>query len=431
VHLIKMRCDKLRWLSAAFVFLIPGQLAVGQDSASLAIATGRHEARGLAFDCDDELASCHDTLKQLESQCQNTTPSFLSIIFDFLIKIFLSLFSSNNEDRRRKLGLFETVLDSIRATSISSTSSGSCLAGLEECTISLDNFACGAPVEPPVSQPIPAPVAQPIPAPTAQVATFYAIADVPYNDSEAEELKRQMKAMKDDADFLIHLGDIRLNNGKACNSEEYSSVASILALSPIPVFLVPGDNEISDCGQGRSSGLQMWKGEFLGFESRYWNPPFDIERQSGYEENFSFVYEGTLFIGLHIVGGSFESYWTDQLTDQLQWTKTLIRNFVDNLSPLKGRIVLFAHAQPNSDHRRLFFDPLATFIEQTLNNQTPFLYIHGDGHYWLHNPSYRGQESWLQMMMRGGTSEPPVKVSVRASGKSASTADAFKYDRQL
>ena len=190
-------------------------------------------------------------------------------------------------------------------------------------------------------------------------------------------------------------------------------------------------NFVADCGQGRVAALELWKTQFLGFESRYWIPPFVITRQPNYEENFSFVHQETLFIGLNIPGGLFADFWTVHLTDQLQWTLGLINGFVSALAPRKGRIVLFGHAQPNADHIRLFFGPLATFIEQTLRNETPFLYMHGDGHAWLYTPRYRGQDSWLKIMVRGGATEPPLKMFVTANGQTTSTAVAFTYDRQL
>ena len=188
---------------------------------------------------------------------------------------------------------------------------------------------------------------------------------------------------------------------------------------------------MADCGQGRVAALQLWKDQFLNFESRHWTHPFVITRQPNYEENFSFVHGETLFIGLNIPGGSFADFWTVALSNQLQWTLGLINGFVASLSPRKGRIVLFGHAQPNSDHVRLFFGPLATFINQTLKNETPFLYMHGDGHSWLYTPGYRGQTSWLKMMVRGGALEPPLKMFVTANGQTTATSVAFTYDRQL
>ena len=143
------------------------------------------------------------------------------------------------------------------------------------------------------------------------------------------------------------------------------------------------------------------------------------------------MYQETLFIGLNIPGGLFANFWTVALSDQLQWTLGLINGFVSNLAPRIGRIVLFGQAQPNADHIRLFFGPLATFIDDTLNNETPFLYLHGDGHFWLHTPGYLGQESLLQIMVRGGATEPPLKMFVAANGQTTSTDIAFTYDRQL
>ena len=70
---------------------------------------------------------------------------------------------------------------------------------------------------------------------------FYAIGDVPYTSREAEELEEQMRALPDDAEFLIHVGDIRsARDGNRCSIEEYETVASIMLQSHAPVFLVMG-----------------------------------------------------------------------------------------------------------------------------------------------------------------------------------------------
>ena len=184
----------------------------------------------------------------------------------------------------------------------------------------------------------------------------------------------------------------------------------------------------SDC-PNRDAAVEFWKAEFLNFDSRYWSHTFRITHQKGYEENFSFVHKGTLFISLNIPGGEFESFWTKRLKAQLNWTKRLATSFVNKNAPRIGRIVLFAHAWPNDDHKRLFFNPLAAFIEEVLNNETPFLFVHGDGHQWLSNPGYLGQSSLLEIMVKGGTSELPLKVNVDANGQTALVSDSFKYVR--
>jgi len=107
----------------------------------------------------------------------------------------------------------------------------------------------------------------------------------------------------------------------------------------------------------------------------------------------------------------------------------LIRSFVQALSPRIGRIVLFAHAYPSAKHRDLFFKPLASFIDEELNNEIPFLYLHGDGHEWLQKPEFMDQSSFYEIMLTGGASELPLKVMVEANGEQASIEKAFRYNR--
>jgi hypothetical protein len=91
-----------------------------------------------------------------------------------------------------------------------------------------------------------APTESPIDGPTSATATatttrFYAIGDVPYTPLEAEELAEQMQSLAEDAEFVIHVGDIRsAREGLSCTAEEYVAVADILLQSHAPVFLVMG-----------------------------------------------------------------------------------------------------------------------------------------------------------------------------------------------
>lgn len=87
-----------------------------------------------------------------------------------------------------------------------------------------------------------APSAAPSESPTdSKVTTFYAIADTPYTQAEALELPIQVRTLPSDAEFLIHLGDIRSGrDGGACKLFEYTNVAATLRESEVPVFIVIG-----------------------------------------------------------------------------------------------------------------------------------------------------------------------------------------------
>jgi hypothetical protein len=81
-----------------------------------------------------------------------------------------------------------------------------------------------------------------VPADSAtSLINFYAIADVPYNETEAAALPSQLVDLPDDAEFLIHLGDIRsAKEGHRCTSPHFQDVAFMLRASRVPVFLVLG-----------------------------------------------------------------------------------------------------------------------------------------------------------------------------------------------
>lgn len=116
------------------------------------------------------------------------------------------------------------------------------------------------------------------------------------------------------------------------------------------------------------------------------------------------------------------------MTEQARWTIELITDY--DSSERVGRVVIFGHANPTSNHD-LFFDPLKAFIEGELQNRLPILYVNGDNHEWLYEPKFFGQESFLRIMLTGTTKDPPLRVAVHASGEAADVAHAFVYDRQL
>ena len=203
---------------------------------------------------------------------------------------------------------------------------------------------------------------------------FYAIGDVPYSPQDAVSLRQQILALPSDADFLIHVGDIRAAEvGLPCRIEDYQLVADILQNSSTPVFIVPGDNEWNDC-PNINQGWTHFNDTFVGFEGKHWNHNFEIERMPGRPESFAFVHKGSLFIGLNLVGGLLHDglEWFDRLSTQAQWMISLVR---------KHRLptVLFGHANPNAAHSS-FFVAIQEFIQNELENSIPILYVNGDKH---------------------------------------------------
>ena len=210
---------------------------------------------------------------------------------------------------------------------------------------------------------------------TAGTTTFLVIGDVPYNNQQAAELLVQMDSIvAGTADFIVHVGDIRsAQDNTRCTLQEYEAVAAILQRSAVPMFIIPGDNEWNDC-PNRAQAWEYWLATFANYEGRHWSHAFDIARMPDRPETFSFVWRGTLFVGLNLVGGTVHNAteWTTRLTAQVEWLQSLLRQH-------RRPTVVFGHANPINNHVA-FFQPLQAFLTDELQNSIPLLYVNGDKH---------------------------------------------------
>lgn len=260
---------------------------------------------------------------------------------------------------------------------------------------------------------------------------FYATGDVPYSERDAIVLERQMKQLPADADFVVHLGDIR--NAKEvphCAVEDYNTVAGIFKQSHVPVLVVMGDNEWNDC-ENIDEGYQFWMQTFPTFAVDHWeNVPFEMKRLAGRPDAFVFEWHGTLFFGLNLVGGLVHDRreWYERHLAQYRAVTQQIREYVSG-EPRNKRVVIFAHADPQEEHGS-FFGPMVDFIDQELRNQVPILYLNGDKHEWDYQESFLGQKSLLRVMVTGGVSEAPVRFELSIEGDIPKQASqAFPFER--
>lgn len=141
-----------------------------------------------------------------------------------------------------------------------------------------------------------------------------------------------------------------------------------------------------------------------------------------------------LFLGLNLVGGRVHDAleWTTRLQEQATWTASVIGNHTGKSSevPQVNAVVIFGHANPGEHHVE-FFRPLHQYIGEHLDGDIPVLYLNGDGHEWLHEPSFLGHANFLRIQLTGGTVEPPLKlmVSNRKLDTDVYTSDIFRYNR--
>jgi hypothetical protein len=249
------------------------------------------------------------------------------------------------------------------------------------------------------------------------LVTFYAMGDVPYAPAEDVLLPQQIAELPQDAEFVIHVGDIK--SGKPpCNEAVYNKVFGMLSQSAAPVFIIPGDNEWNDCLlPDPEQAWKYWDKYFMRFDRR-WQHGLPVFRQLEHEENFSFVKGNVLFVGLNIVGGRVHdaAEWKQRHADNLDWVRRNLRRSGAAVSSL----IIFGHAKPNANHND-FFEPFNIDAEEF---KKPILYLHGDGHRWIHDRPFAAQNILRVEVDQGGIA-PPVKVTVTDDA-----TNPFQFDRR-
>ncbi len=248
--------------------------------------------------------------------------------------------------------------------------------------------------------------------------TFYAMGDVPYAPNEDKLLPKQIAALPQDAEFVVHVGDIK--KGKPpCHEAVYEKVAGMLASPRPPVFIIPGDNEWNDCVEPEpEQAWKYWHKHFMRFDSR-WKHKLAVSRQPEREENFAFVRGGALFVGINIVGGRVHdsTEWKKRHSECLTW----VRGHLAKSGREVSSMVLFGHAKPAAKHND-FFQP---FNKEAAKFSKPILYLHGDGHRWIQDRPFPAKNILRVQVDQGGIA-PPLKVTV--TGKSTKP---FEFDRRL
>ena len=147
--------------------------------------------------------------------------------------------------------------------------------------------------------------------------SFSAIGDIPYSDSLAirfQDFVADHNAFSP-AEFFVHVGDI-LSQSDLCPESIYIRAADIMRELAVPAFVLPGDNEWNDCGDP-DAAWALWTTHFTEFEQNFCGAR-DVEAQAVRPENFAFVRDRVLFIGLNMVGGT--------VHDPIEWALRMQQN---------------------------------------------------------------------------------------------------------
>lgn len=254
----------------------------------------------------------------------------------------------------------------------------------------------------------------------SDTTVFTVIGDVPYNDEQKDGLKRLIDVhnARAQSEFVVHVGDIK-PGADACDETLFEEVNGILRKFESPTFIVLGDNEFNDCTNPEDA-LAIWNRYFLRFNDN-WDFQHPVEYQEERPENFAWVENGVLFLGLNLVGSSVHDQmeWDNRLADDADWVQ---KQFELQKDTIKAA-VLFGHANMTEVGPEKFQGFTDRFRAAAQLFAKPILYLQGDGHFWFQNRPW-AEQNILRVQIEGGANAVQVTVDTNL-------ADPFVFDRKF
>ena len=235
--------------------------------------------------------------------------------------------------------------------------------------------------------------------------------------------------------FMVHLGDINSGaDGRDGKTKEahYKKIADLLSDgNEVPTFVLPGDNEWND-HKNPAVAWGWWSKHLLKLDQR-WQVPWRVLRQERREENFAFLIEGVVVIGLNFVGGAVHdaAEWEGRLVDDLEWVSAML-DAATKRGSVRAAVVL-CQANPSvllpkaasKEIGRRFIDGIA---ERARAFGEPLLLLHADGHKWIENKGWQEVGNLTRVQLdRVEPRFPPAQVRVREQGGKVE----FVFDRRL
>ena len=247
---------------------------------------------------------------------------------------------------------------------------------------------------------------------------FTVIGDVPYNDEQKIGLTALIATHneKADSEFIVHIGDIK-PGADPCDEAVYEDISGMLKKFDTPTFMLLGDNEYNDCNDP-DEALEFWNQYFLHF-SENWEFDQEVVYQEERIENFAWMQEGVLFLGLNLVGSSVhdQAEWDKRMGEDADWLEEQLKLHGENI----GALVVTGHANMTEIGPEKFAPFTDRFRASAQAFAKPVLYLHGDGHFWFQNRPWP-EQNILRVQIEGGANAVQVTVD-------PDLEDPFAFDR--
>lgn len=159
--------------------------------------------------------------------------------------------------------------------------------------------------------------------------------------------------------------------------------------------------------------MSFWHEYLLDYETQHWAAPsaWTVSKDDeDYPENFAFVHNDILFVGINLVGGIVHDSreWSTRQAANLQWIDD---NYQQHKNTIKA-FVLFAHADPDVSSNSPFYEPFKERVSREYN-QVPVVLIHRNLGIepWSWQTEYENIQNFSVVVV-AGSSWPPLMGAI-------------------
>jgi len=235
---------------------------------------------------------------------------------------------------------------------------------------------------------------------------FYVTSDSPYDSEDEQKLAADMAALPTDAQFIVHLGNIQDASVTFCAESRYARVRDLLVQSPVPLFILPGEEDWNNCPNPEDA-WESWQENFDSFESNF-DISYPVSRQMRRKENFAFLHSDILIMGFHLIGGRINNQDENEarIEDNIIWLESMVTMNAGKFD----KIVMMGNARPGPQQSK-FFDRLSAFLG---GYDLPIIYIHANsGVGGVMQYQLNGGDDGIEVLqIEDGGQNPPLKISV-------------------
>jgi hypothetical protein len=89
---------------------------------------------------------------------------------------------------------------------------------------------------------------------------------------------------------------------------------------------------------------------------------------------------------------------------------------------------MFGQADADADTAD-FFNPVVLFLRKRFPSDIPILYVCADAHSWGYTPNMFDLDNFLRVRIKGGVSDPVVRITVDPETAGIDPVDAFQVER--